>query len=75
MKYVKITDLDATDLMRLIDEGERFYVSVTGESSILSEPNPSADRDTFWFYEAPRARKPIRKTVEGVSEENVTEDR
>ena len=33
MKYVKITDLDATDLMRLIDEGERFYVSVTGESS------------------------------------------
>lgn len=75
MKYVKITDLDAADLMKLIDEGERFYVSVTGESSILPEPNPSADRDAFWFYEAPRARKPIRKTLERIGEEDVTEDR
>lgn len=62
MKEVFLTDLTAEDLIRLIDEGERFYVR-TNKSNILPEPHPTAERDAFWFEEAPRASKPLRETL------------
>lgn len=63
IKEVNIIDLDADELMRLIDEGERFYVNTGSESDILSTVTPTSDRDAFWFYETPVAKQPIRLTV------------
>ena len=64
MKTVNITDLTADDLMRLIDEGERFYVRTSSKSNLLPDCVPNARRDAFWFKETPVACKPVRGTVE-----------
>lgn len=62
MKEVSLSNLTAEDLMSLIDDGERFYVC-TEKSNVLPY-NPNADRDAFWFTEAPCASKPIRGIIE-----------
>ena len=63
MKEILSTDLDADTLMKLIDGGERFYVT-TESSSVLSQGHPNRRRDAFWFEEAPCASKPVRGVVE-----------
>ena len=68
MKTVNITDLTADDLMRLIDEGERFYVRTSSKSNLLPDCVPNARRDAFWFN---RLRQPANPYVEPLKNKKI----